>query len=166
MPDFVTYPDPALSRKAANRQLDASMLAAGKALLAAAQEVQAYGLAAAHLGLDEPLVVISTAVDRAKRDYVVLYNPEVVGVSDATASGTEGSVSMPGIEVAVTRPSWAEIAYDQDNGMRITSRFDGFVARVALHEIDQMGGVFFLQRVSKLKRDMALRRFQKNRVLT
>lgn len=161
MAGFVTYPNPGLSKKAANRQLDASMLAAGAALLAAAQEVQAYGLAAAHLGLDEPVVVVSTAMDPAQRDYQVLYNPEVLSVSDEVVSGAEGSVSMPGIEVSVTRPVSADIAFDQANGTRVTSRFDGFAARVALHEIDQVNGIFFLQRVSKLKRDMATRKFQK-----
>lgn len=165
MPDFVIYPHAALSQKAAHRKLDASMLAAGEALLAAAQEVQAYGLAAAHLGLIEPVVLISTATEPEKRDYRILYNPEVLQVSAETALGAEGSVSMPGIEVQVVRPIWADIGYDHADGSRISSRFEGFVARVALHEIEQMNGIFYLRRISKLKRDAAVRRFEKNRVM-
>ena len=42
-----------------------------------------------------------------------------------------------------------------------TARFEGFAARVAQHEIDQMNGVFFLSRVSRIKRDTALRKFGK-----
>ena len=137
------------------------MLAAGERLLAAAQAAQAYGLAAAHLGLDEPVVVISTADDRAQRDYRILYNPEITSLSDETEMGMEGSVALPGIEVPITRYIGAEIAYDDADGKRLALALDGFVARVAQHEIDQVEGIFFLRRVSPVKRDIALRKFQK-----
>ncbi|WEK06115.1 MAG: peptide deformylase [Candidatus Devosia phytovorans] len=163
MVDFVIYPHAALSIKAEHRKIDASMLAAGKALLAAAIEVKAYGLAAAHLGLNEPVVVINMAEDPQRRDYRLLHNPEVIETAQETASGPEGSVSMPGVEVSVIRPVWAEIAYDAEDGTRIISRLEGFTARVALHEIDQMSGIFYLRRISHLKRDVVIRRFQKNR---
>lgn len=139
------------------------MLAAGDALLAAARAVQAYGLAAAHLGLDQPLVVISVASDASQRDYRVLYNPEIILAAGDAISGHEGSVSLPGIEVPVERASWVEIAYDNADGGRETVRFEGFVARVAQHEIDQMNGVFFLSRLSRIKRHTALRKFEKSR---
>lgn len=137
------------------------MLAAGERLLAAAQAAQAYGLAAAHLGLDEPVVVISTADDRAQRDYRILYNPEITSLSDETEMGMEGSVALPGIEVPISRSIGAEIAYDDADGKRLALALDGFVARVAQHEIDQVEGIFFLRRVSPVKRDIALRKFQK-----
>ena len=163
MPDVVIYPHEALSRKAAARPVDADMLRAGEALRSATQEVSAYGLAAAHLGLDEPLVVISISADPKQRDYRILYNPEVILAAPETAMGAEGSVSLPSIEVPVERSVWVEVAYDDADGNRQTSRFEGFVARVAQHEIDQMNGVFFLSRISRLKRDTALRKFEKSR---
>ena len=138
------------------------MLAAGNALLSAAREVQAYGLAAAHLGLDEPLVVISFADDTSTRDYRVLYNPEILALSEAAQTGPEGSVSMPGIEVPVKRAIWADVAWSDASDHRQTLRFQGFVARIAQHEIDQVNGIFFLRRVSPLRRSTALRRFQKS----
>ncbi|MGB3337672.1 MAG: peptide deformylase [Devosia sp.] len=162
MPDFVTYPHAALARKAVSRPVDAAMLGAGAALLEAAGEVQAYGLAAAHLGLDEPVVVINVATDAAQRDYRVLYNPEIALMAPETAVGPEGSVSLPGIEVPVERATWVEIAYDTADGGRDGARFEGFVARVAQHEIDQLQGVFFLSRVSRIKRETALRKFEKS----
>ena len=163
MADFVTYPHVALTQKAAARPADGPMLAAGEHLLEAARSVQAYGLAAAHLGLDQPLVVINVASDPTQRDYRVLYNPEVVLASGDSSVGPEGSVSLPGIEVPVERATWVEIAYDNADGIRETARFEDFVARVAQHEIDQMNGVFFLARISRLKRDTALRKFEKSR---
>ena len=135
--------------------------ATAERLLSAAADAQAYGLAAAHIGEIEPLVVISVATDTRQWDYRTLFNPEILAVADTTQAGPEGSVSMPGIEAPIERPDWADIAYDTADGERVTTRFEGFVARCALHEIEQMNGVFFLSRLSRLKRDTAIRKFQK-----
>jgi peptide deformylase len=162
VPPFVIYPHAALSLAAKPRPVDAAMLEAGAALLAAAADVQAYGLAAAHLGLNEPLVVVSMA-DAGRRDYRLLYNPEIVLVSDDTEIAAEGSVSMPGIEAPVSRASWAEVAWDDETGQRHSERFEGFIARIAQHEIDQVNGLFFLRRLSSVKRDTAIRKFRKSR---
>lgn len=161
MADFVRYPDPLLTRVATARPLDAALHGTAERLLAATISVQAYGLAAAHIGEIEPVVVISVADDTSARDYRVLFNPAVVAVAETVAAGPEGSVSMPGIEAPVERPVWAEIAYDTAESERVTTRFEGFVARCALHEIEQMNGIFFLSRLSRLKRDTAIRKFHK-----
>jgi peptide deformylase len=137
------------------------MRAAVEQLLAAAEAARAYGLAPGHIGLDEPIVVVSVANDTSRRDYRVMFNPFVVETSPETEMGTEGSVSLPGVEVAISRPVWAVIAYDTAAGERTTERVEGFVARCCLHEIEQMNGVFFLSRLSRLKRDAVLRRFKK-----
>lgn len=160
--DFVLYPHATLGLKAAERSVDEAMLAVGERLLAAAEAVKAYGLAAAHLGLVEPVAVISTATDAAIRDYRLLYNPQVVQMSEDLAIGMEGSVSFPGVEVPVKRATWVDIAYDNGGGERQVLRLEGFAARVAQHEIDQIDGVFFLSRVSRLKRDTAIRKFEKS----
>ena len=68
---------------------------------------------------------------------------------------------MPGIEVEITRPVWAEIAWDDESGIRQSRRFEGLRARIAQHEIDQVNGVFFLDRLSRLKRDMVLKKWKK-----
>lgn len=163
MPGFVVYPNAALSIRALPRPVDAAMLRAGSDLVAAASEAQAYGLAAAHLGRDEPVIVVSMAEQTGTRDYRPLYNPEITGCSGETAIGMEGSVAMPGIEAPVERALWIELAHDDENGQRRVMRLDGFVARVAQHEVDQMNGVFFLSRLSRLKRETAIRKFEKSR---
>ncbi|SEQ39409.1 peptide deformylase [Devosia sp. YR412] len=162
MPGFVIFPHAALSLKAVPRPVDAAMLEAGAALLAAAQEVQAYGLAAAHLGLNEPVVVISFAGDADPRDYRLLYNPAILQLSDETEIGPEGSVSMPGIQAPVMRALRIELAYDDAQGQRRQVEMNGFVARIAQHEVDQVNGLFFTKRLSKVKRDMATRKFLKS----
>lgn len=162
MYDFVTYPHPALGARARERPVDDAMRAVGERLLAAAVSANAYGLAAAHLGLVEPVVVISVATDAQARDYRVLFNPQVVQLATEEAAGMEGSVSFPGVEVPVKRAIWVDVVYDDAHGQRHGERLEGFVARVAQHEIDQVQGVFFLRRLSSVKRDIALRKFHKS----
>ena len=68
---------------------------------------------------------------------------------------------MSGVEVQVVRPIWAEIAYFDDAGARQQERLEGLPGRIAQHEIDQMNGMFFLDRLSRLKRDMVLKKWRK-----
>ena len=158
---IVAYPDLRLTRKAEPRPVDEGLKAIGNRLLEAAKAAKAYGLAAVHIGAVAPVVVISADEDPSKRNYLILYNPEIVATAEATAAGPEGSVSMPGVEVEITRPIWAEIAWDDESGTRQSRRLDGLPARIAQHEIDQVNGVFFLDRLSRLKRDMALKKWKK-----
>ena len=160
-PGIVIYPDPRLGQRATARPVESSLLAIGDRLHRAAEAAQAFGLAAVHIGAVAPVVVISLATDPRKRQYRVLYNPEITAVSEETATGTEGSVSMHGIEIEVVRPVWAEVAFDDAGGTRHVLRLEGLPARIAQHEIDQMNGIFFLDRVSRLKRDMALKKWKK-----
>jgi peptide deformylase len=128
-------------------------------LLAAAKDAKAYGLAAAHIGEVEPVVVISG--DPEGRDYLLLFNPTVTAVATESEPGEEGSVSLPGVRVSIDRPIWAEVGYMDARGKPQTARFERFAARVALHEIEQMNGVFFLSKLSRLKRDMVLKKARK-----
>jgi peptide deformylase len=131
----------------------------GERLLQAAREHQAYGLAAAHIGDVAPVVVIGDLGE--PREHRLLFNPRIVGVAGETERAEESSVSLPGVGVEIDRPVWVDVEYMDDTGAPRTERFAGFLARVAIHEIEQMQGVFFLDRVSRLKRDMALKRARK-----
>lgn len=137
--------------------VDAALRATAKRLLAAAVDAKAYGLAAAHIGEVEPVVVISDE----GREHLLLFNPVVTAVAAETEPGEEGSVSLPGVRVSIERPVWAEVGYMAADGTPQTSRLEGFMARVALHEIEQMNGVFFLSKLSRLKRDMVLKKLRK-----
>lgn len=126
-------------------------------------EARAYGLAAAHIGEVAPVMVLNTTPDEPVATYVVYFNPRLTAVASDIESGKEASVSLPGVEVEITRPVWAAIEYEDAGGTAQSARFDGFVARCALHEIEQMNGRFFLANLSRLKRDMALKKAAKRR---
>jgi peptide deformylase len=157
---FIHYPDPLLGRRAEPRPVDEHLRAIGASLLRAATEVHAYGLAAAHIGELAPVALVSLG-DPSGRSYCLLYNPRILSTAGPDLPGKEGSVSMPGIEVDVVRPESACIGYQDANGHPVELGLSGFAARVAQHEIDQVNGVFFLSRVSRLKREAAIKRFSK-----
>jgi len=131
--------------------------------VAAARQAQAFGLAGVHIGEVAPVIVLNAAPDAATAEYRIYFNPRIDVVAPETAAGEEGSVSLPGIRLPVLRPVWADMSYDDAAGVRHRERLEGFLARCALHEIDQVEGVFFLERVSRLKREMALKKFLKGR---
>lgn len=158
--DIVLYPAPVLSLRANPRPLDEALAAIGRRVLATAQHHRAYGLAASHIGEAEPVVVVSFGPEEG-RDYRLLFNPHILSLSAQSAIGVEGSVSLPGVEADISRAMTMVVTYDDDEGMRQNAELSGFAARVAQHEIDQMNGTFFLDRLSRLKRDAALRRFRK-----
>ncbi|MBE7731715.1 peptide deformylase [Devosia faecipullorum] len=158
--DIVLYPAPVLSLRANPRPLDEALVAIGRRLLATAQHHRAYGLAASHIGEAEPVAVVSFGPEEG-RDYHLLFNPQILSLSAQTVMGPEGSVSLPGVEADISRAISIFVTYEDAEGESQNTELSGFTARVAQHEIDQMNGMFFLDRLSRLKRDAALRRYRK-----
>lgn len=157
------YPDPLFHKKAEPRAVDDGLRAIGTRLLAATEAAKAYGLAAIHIGALAPVAVISVAEDPAQRDYRVLYNPVIRSTSGALVAGPEGSVSLPGVEVEISRPEMAVIGFDESEGLSQELTLTGWPVRIALHEIEQVNGIYFLSHLSRLKREMALKKARKLR---
>ncbi|MEQ8600438.1 MAG: peptide deformylase [Devosia sp.] len=157
---FILFPDDRFHAAAAPAAVDAALLQVGTKLLDAARAAQAYGLAAVHIGMLAPVAVVSI-VPPPGREYRVLFNPRVIETGGDPVPGKEGSVSMPGIEVDITRPSFARIGFEDETSATVELELTGFPARVAQHEIDQVNGIFFLNRLSRLKREAAIKRYAK-----
>lgn len=68
---------------------------------------------------------------------------------------------MPGVVDDVERCARIHLRYQDIDGMEQTEESDGFLAVCHQHEIDQLDGIFWLQRLSKLKRDRLIKRYQK-----
>lgn len=158
---LVMYPDPRLRQKAGPVDVfgdDLRRLA--QDLIDTLVAAPAIGLTACHIGVPQRLVVIRLADDALVRVYV---NPEIVWMSPETRFEREGSVSMPGIAEEIERPArigltWQTLAGEEERG-----EADGFLAVVLQHEIDQLDGIFWLDRLSRLKRERAVKRYGKQR---
>jgi peptide deformylase len=116
------------------------------------------GITAAHVGVFLRVVVI----ELNKADGVRIFiNPDIISASDELMRQTEGSVSMPGVTDEVTRPRAVRFRYQDINGVQHEEHADGFLAICIQHEVDQLDGIFWLQRLSKLKRDRLIRKWEK-----
>lgn len=121
------------------------------------RELKGLGLSANQVGLDAKVFVMGT--DDATRKNI--FNPKLLAVSNETELATEGCLSLPGLWVTIKRPKEATISYRNEEGEHVVEKFTGLEARVVLHEYDHMVGMNFLDRTSKLKRQMAVKSLEK-----
>ncbi len=127
-------------------------------LLQAMRTAPGVGITAAHVGIMKRVVVIELQPGETIR---TLINPEIVWSSPQTARHLEGSVCMPGATEEVVRPSGIRYTYRDIDGAHHEDTADGFLAACIQHEIDQLDGIFWLQRLSKLKRDRLVKKWEK-----
>lgn len=116
------------------------------------------GITAAHVGELVRLVVIELDGPQSTRIYV---NPVVEWASEDMSTHTEGSVSMPGVVEEVARASKVRVRYSDLTGAAKIEEADGLLAVCLQHEIDQLDGIFWIERLSRLKRDRIVKKFRK-----
>jgi peptide deformylase len=157
---ILIFPDPRLRQKAEPVTVfdDALRTLAGD-LLETMRAAPGIGITGPHIGVMQRVVVLELEPD-AVRVYV---NPRVVWQSDETAAHPEGSVSMPGAVETVQRPARVRVAYQGLDGVEASEEADGLLAICHCHEIDQLDGIFWLQRLSRLKREMVVKKWGKMR---
>jgi peptide deformylase len=158
---IIRYPDPLLKTVCASVTVfDEALKQLAADLLDTMRAAPGVGITAAHIGVLRRVTVIE--LDR--RDGVRVYvNPEILWSSAETSRQTEGSVSMSGATEEVTRPKAIRFRYQDLDGIVREEDADGFLAVCIQHEVDQLDGIFWLQRLSKLKRDRLTRRWEKIR---
>ena len=157
---IVRFPDPRLRAIAeAVTQFDADLQKLADDLLDTMRAAPGVGITAPHVGVPQRLVVLELSPGEV-RTYV---NPKLLWSSPETIRATEGSVSMPGVTEEVERAAQVRIAYQDLSGTEHTEEADGFLAVCHQHEIDQLDGIFWLQRLSRLKRERVIARYGKLR---
>lgn len=158
---LLIYPHPLLRQRAeAVVDFDEALRADSRDLTDVLVAVSALGLALPHIGRLRRLVVLRMEPGEPASLYV---NPEIVWASPERAPQTEGSVSMPGVTDTVDRAVQVRLRYQDLDGLFHEEEADGFRAACLLHEIDQLDGIFWIDRLSRLRRDRALKRFAKLR---
>jgi peptide deformylase len=155
---ILRYPDDGLAQPALPvTTFDDTLRQLADDLLQTMRAAPGVGITASHVGVPLRLFVLELP-DATPRTYV---NPEVISASSETDRHTEGSVSMPGATEEVERPSRIRVRYQDLDGNVHEEEAEGFHAVCIQHEIDQMDGIFWLRRLSRLKRERLVRRWQK-----
>lgn len=159
METILRYPDRRLRQPAAAlEQFDDALRAQAWSLHRTMLAAQGVGITAPHVGVPQRLVVIQLDPALPPHFYV---NPVVTWASPQTARHQEGSVSMPGVTEEVERPARVTVRYQDLDGGPHEITADGFLATCLQHEIDQLDGIFWLDRLSRLKRDRVVKRYEK-----
>lgn len=119
---------------------------------------QGIGITAPHIGILKRLVVIELSPAAGLQTYV---NPAILWASPEMIRHTESSVSMPGVTEDIERHAHVRVSYQDLDGAEQIEGADGLLAVCHQHEIDQLDGIFWIQRLSRLKRDRLIKRYEK-----
>src|ERR1700737_1760897 len=145
------YPDPRLALRAEPVTVfDASLRDLAKDLKETMHAAPGIGITAPHIAVALRVVVLDLDPVDGARTYV---NPEIIWASPEMILHQEGSVSMPGVNDDIRRHARVRISYHDVHGNAQTEESHGLRAVCHQHEIDQLNGLFWLQRLSRLKRE-------------
>ena len=90
-------------------------------------------------------------------------NPEILELSKESSSYNEGCLSFPDARSEVVRPKIVKVKYLDENGKECVEEMYGILATCIQHEIDHLNGITFVDHISKLKREMIIKKIQKRK---
>src|ERR1700712_846768 len=156
---IVRYPDPRLALPAQPvTAFDGALRDLATDLLETMHAAPGIGITAPHIGVSLRVVVLDLDPVNGARTYV---NPQTVWASPDMIMHQEGSVSMPGVNDDIERHAKVRISYQDVDGNVCTEEAKGLRAVCHQHEIDQLDGMFWIRRLSRLKRERLIKQFDK-----
>jgi peptide deformylase len=163
--DIITLPDRNLRAKSAPvERVDDELRKFMDSMLETMYAAPGIGLAAIQVNVPRRVVTIDVAQredETAKPAPLFLINPEILWSSDDVATAEEGCLSIPEYYAEVERPAAVRVAYLDRDGKPQEMEATGVLAVCLQHEIDHLDGKLFIDRLSKLKRDMVIKKFAK-----
>jgi peptide deformylase len=162
---ILTAPDPRLKMKAKPVEtIDDDLRQFMDDMLETMYANDGFGLAATQVGVARRVVVIDLNLDGVEKDPALILkivNPKLLWISPETAILDEACLSVPGQHGEVTRPAKVRLSYIDENNVPHEREADGLFATCIQHEIDHLDGILFIDHLSRLKRDLILRKLIK-----
>ena len=122
------------------------------------------GLAAPQVGVSQRVLVIDYERDEEHAgNPIYMVNPEIIWKSEEKVCGEEGCLSVPGQRAEVERYAQVRVRYLDYNGKEQEVLADDFFAIVVQHEMDHLDGILYIDRISRLKRSMLLKKLKKEK---
>ena len=161
---IIVAPDPRLNQPCEKvTTVDADLVRLMDDMLETMYAAPGIGLAAPQVGVLKRVVVVDVSKDPDNPKPMQLVNPEIVWASDDLADYEEGCLSLPDHYSQVTRPARVRVRYMDRTGATQEIEADGLLAVCLQHEMDHLEGVLFVDHISKLKRNVILRKLQKSK---
>jgi len=160
--DILIIPDKRLRLKSESvATIDKDLCALIDDMFETMYDAPGIGLAAIQIGVPKRVVTLDLARKDDPKAPQVFINPEVVWASDETSAYEEGCLSIPEYYEEVARPKSVKVRYLDIDGKAQEIAAEGLLATCLQHEIDHTNGVLFIDHISKLKRDMVVKKFRK-----
>ena len=161
---IIIEPDPVLRKKSEMLEtVDDELRALLDDMLETMYAAPGIGLAAVQVGILKRLIVIDISKDKEKKNPLFLINPEIISLSKKTSVYEEGCLSLPGHFAEIERPAECKIKFIDYNGKEKELKATGLLATCIQHEVDHLNGVLFIDYLSKLKKDMILKKLTKHK---
>jgi peptide deformylase len=159
---IITLPDPLLRKpSAAVERVDDELRALAESMLETMYEAPGVGLAAVQVGVLRRLIVVDTAGKDEERRPLVLINPEILTLGAQMRLHEEGCLSIPDVRIEIERPASLKVRYVDRDGRPQLLDAEGLLSTAIQHEIDHLNGRLIVDFLSRLKRDMIVRRLKK-----
>jgi len=159
---LIILPDPILRQVSEPvGAVDSRVKTLARDMFATMYDAPGIGLAAIQIGVPLRLLVIDLAKEDEPKAPQVFINPEIVESSDDRSVYEEGCLSIPDYYAEVERPASVRVRFIDGNGKEQEMLAEGLLATCLQHEIDHLNGVLFIDHISKLKRDMVVKKFKK-----
>ncbi|HRY06199.1 MAG TPA: peptide deformylase [Hyphomicrobiaceae bacterium] len=159
---IITIPDPILRAQSSPiERVDDEMRQLIDDMLETMYAAPGIGLAAVQVAVPKRLLVLDVTDKDEPRNPIAMINPEIVRLGDEPRLYEEGCLSIPDVLVDIERPSTVTVRYIDREGRQQELAADGLLATAIQHEIDHLEGKLIIDFLSRLKRDMVVRRFKK-----
>ena len=159
---LIILPDPILRQVSKPIEtVDSEVKKLADDMLETMYDAPGIGLAAIQIGVERRMLVLDVSKEGEDKTPLVFINPEVVASSDARSVYEEGCLSIPDYYAEVERPAIITVKHLDRDGKEQVTEADGLLATCLQHEIDHLNGVLFIDHISKLKREMVIRKFTK-----
>jgi peptide deformylase len=159
---IITLPDPLLRKPSAPvDRIDDEVRKLAANMLETMYAAPGIGLAAVQVGVPRRLIVLDTAKDEEPPRPLVLINPEIVKLGSQLHEHEEGCLSIPDVRIDIERPGTLTVRYTDLEGKPQELAAEGLLATAIQHEIDHLNGKLIIDFLSRLKRDIIVRRFKK-----
>ncbi len=153
-----TFPDKVLKVRAEEvKDINGEIARLAEDMLETMYNAPGIGLAAPQVGKSLRVIVFDISHKEGEKRPYILINP-VVTATEGSEVMEEGCLSVPGVYAHVKRAAKVEVkGYDLD-GKEVTLQAEGLLARVIQHEVDHLDGILFIDRLSRIRREMIKKR--------
>jgi peptide deformylase len=161
---IITIPDPLLRKKAAPiERVDAALLKLAENMLATMYDAPGIGLAAPQVGILRRLIVMDPSRDEEAKQPLIMVNPVILERGSEMRTHEEGCLSIPDVTAEIERPAMTRVGFIDTEGKSQEQALEGIWSTLVQHEIDHLNGVLFIDYMSRLKRDMIVKKFTKQK---